>query len=174
MMVTQCEIFKPKPPCFYDSKENIPHLVRHSRNISPKSSLTYFVSLETLGSLLKIKREFCGFEQSLDKQHEFKQMRSSSVREEKMRGLKINVITVLSLCPCLSIITWLVWKMPRLCLQLVRLSSHSSLRMLIRGSSTIRLNPGDQCEYLRTDCRLTDSRRSVLTDECPLTQTQQY
>lgn len=78
---------------------------------------------------------------------------SNRIREEKKRALKINFITARRLCSRLAFITSLVGKMPQLCLQLICLSSHSSLRMLMRGSSTIHLNPRDQCEYLETDER---------------------
>lgn len=144
-------------------------LVDHFRNISTKFIQTYLVSLETLRSVLEFRthKNFCRFEQTPWVYKVGWTAGSEGKRKEHQKY-------VLSLCPCLSIITWLNWKMPWLCLQLVCLSSHSSLRMLIRGSSTTCLNPGDQCKYLRTDCRLTNTWRSVLTDERSLIQTQQY
>lgn len=75
---------------------------------------------------------------------------ADQIREDKKGVLKINFITVLRLCPCLGFLTLFVGKMPQLCLQLIRLSPHGSLRMLMTGSATTHLNPRDQCEYVWT------------------------
>lgn len=141
------EIFQPKPPeAFYMSSASFE---QHFQKIKPDIRVIF------KDYRMSTKRQkFC----SVGLSKVWTNMSSAGwtvgsnwIREEKKRALKINFITARSLCPRSGFITWLVMKMPQLCLQLVCLSSHSSLRMLMRGSSTIHLNPRDQCEYLETD-----------------------
>lgn len=77
-------------------------------------------------------------------------MMSSRVRErhrEKKRSSKINLITAL----CSVSLRHDLISSENGSVMFPALLSVITLRMLIRASSAIRLNPADQHEYLRTD-----------------------